>query len=103
SGIDAEAGRTKSRGELARMVDEIVRATLEEKKVTLSALTQRDLITSLLNSIVERAQRDAPAPKAAAPAAAPAAAAAAPRTGQVSASRASIEQAIPKIYPLVME
>ncbi|HJT07572.1 MAG TPA: CpaF family protein, partial [Stellaceae bacterium] len=31
------------------------------------------------------------------------AAAAAPRTGQVSASRASIEQAIPKIYPLVME
>src|SRR5690348_8685659 len=104
SGIDAEAGRTKSRGELARMVDEIVRATLEEKKVTLSALTQRDLITSLLNSIVERAQRDAPTPKAAAPAAAPApAAAAAPRTGQVSASRASIEQAIPKIYPLVME
>jgi pilus assembly protein CpaF len=99
--IDAEAGRTKSRGELARMVDEIVRATLEEKKVTLSALTQRDLITSLLNSIVERGQRDAPQPKAAAPA--PAAAAPAPRTGQVSASRASIEQAIPKIYPLVME
>ena len=101
SGIDAEAGRTKSRGELARMVDEIVRATLEEKKVTLSALTQRDLITSLLNSIVERGQREAPQPKAAAapaPAAAPAA-----RTGQVSASRASIEQAIPKIYPLVME
>src|SRR6185437_1464956 len=101
SGIDAEAGRTKSRGELARLVDEIVRATLEEKKITLSALTQRDLITSLLNSIVERAQREAPQPKAAAapaPAAAPAA-----RTGQVSASRASIEQAIPKIYPLVME
>jgi pilus assembly protein CpaF len=100
SGIDAEAGRTKSRGELARMVDEIVRATLEEKKVTLSALTQRDLITSLLNSVVERGQREAPQPKAAAPA--PAAAPAA-RTGQVSASRASIEQAIPKIYPLVME
>jgi pilus assembly protein CpaF len=99
--IDAEAGRTKSRGELARMVDEIVRATLEEKKVTLSALTQRDLITSLLNSIVERGQRDAPQPKAAAPA--PAAAAPAPRTGRVRAGRASIEQAIPKIYPLVME
>src|SRR5690242_13202511 len=83
SAIDAEAGRTKSRGELARMVDEIVRATLEEKKVTLSALTQRDLITSQLNSIVERAQREAPAPKAAAaPAPAPAAA---PRTTQVSA------------------
>ncbi|HKW54597.1 MAG TPA: CpaF family protein, partial [Stellaceae bacterium] len=56
-----------------------------------------DLITSLLSSIVERGQREAPQ-KGAAPAAAPA-----PRTGQVSASRASIEQAIPKIYPLVME
>jgi pilus assembly protein CpaF len=99
--IDSATARAKSRGELARLVDEVVRATLEEKKVSLSALTQRDLITSLLNSIVERAQRDAPKP--AAPAPAPAAAAPAARTGQVSASRASIEQAIPKIYPLVME
>ena len=88
------------------MVDEVVRATLEEKKVTLSALTQRDLITSILNSFAERS----PAPAAAAPAptapqhAAPSAPAQpAPRTGQVSASRASIELAIPKIYPLVME
>ena len=104
--IDATAARSKSRGELARMVDEVVRATLEEKKVTLSALTQRDLITSILNSFAERS----PAPAAAAPAptapqhAAPSAPAQpAPRTGQVSASRASIELAIPKIYPLVME
>src|SRR5216683_732751 len=101
--IDGATARAKSRAELARMVDEVVRATLEEKKVTLSALTQRDLITSLLNSIVDRAQREAPrreAPQHAAPAAP---AQAAPRTGQVSASRASIELAIPKIYPLVME
>jgi len=101
--IDGATARAKSRAELARMVDEVVRATLEEKKVTLSALTQRDLITSLLNSIVDRAQREAPqreAPRHAAPAAP---AQAAPRTGQVSASRASIELAIPKIYPLVME
>src|SRR3984893_18300637 len=98
--IDAATARSKSRGELARLVDEVVRAALEEKKVSLSALTQRDLITSLLNSIVERGQRDAP--KQAAPAPAPTAAPA-PRTGQVSASRASIELAIPKIYPLVME
>jgi len=97
--IDTATARSKSRGELARMVDEIVRATLEEKKVTLSALTQRDLITAVLNSIVERAQRESP--QQAAPAPAPAQAA--PRTGQVSASRASIELAIPKIYPLVME
>ena len=101
--IDGATARAKSRAELARMVDEVVRATLEEKKVTLSALTQRDLITSLLNSIVDRAQREAPqreAPQHAAPAAP---AQAAPRTGQVSASRASIDLAIPKIYPLVME
>src|SRR5712671_1913237 len=91
--IDGATARAKSRAELARMVDEVVRATLEEKKVTLSALTQRDLITSLLNSIVDRSQHAAPA----------APAQAAPRTGQVSASRASIELAIPKIYPLVME
>jgi pilus assembly protein CpaF len=95
--IDGATARAKSRAELARMVDEVVRATLEEKKVTLPALTQRDLITSLLNSVVDRAQREAPRQ------AVPAPAQAAPRTGQVSASRASIEQAIPKIYPLVME
>ncbi|HEX7968040.1 MAG TPA: ATPase, T2SS/T4P/T4SS family [Stellaceae bacterium] len=96
--IDGAAARTKSRAELARIIDEVVRATLEEKKITLSALTQRDLITVTLNSIVERAQKDAPP---AAPV--PVAAAPAPRTGQVSASRASIDKAIPTIYPLVME
>src|SRR5258707_14621877 len=96
--IDGATARAKSRAELARMVDEVVRATLEEKKGTLSALTQRDLITSLLNSIVDRAQRETPreAPRQAVPTPAQAA----PRTGQVSASRASIDLAIPKIYPL---
>ena len=97
--IDGAAARTKSRAELARIIDEVVRATLEEKKITLSALTQRDLITVTLNSLVEKAQKSAPQ---AAPAPVPAAAPA-PRTGQVSASRASIEKAIPTIYPLVME
>src|SRR5579864_7773345 len=58
--IDPAAARSKTRGELARLVDEVVRATLEEKKVTLSALTQRDLITSVLNSLVEKAPREAP-------------------------------------------
>src|SRR5260221_5292782 len=99
--IDGATARAKSRAELARMVDEAVRATLEEKKVTLSALTQRDLITSLLNSIVDRAQRETP--REAPPQAVPTPAHAAPRTVQVSASRASIDLAIPKIYPLVME
>jgi pilus assembly protein CpaF len=89
--IDSATARAKSRAELARMIDEVVRATLEQKKTALSALTQRDLITVLLNSVVERGQKEGPSN------AAPA------RTGQVSASRASIDQAIPKIYPLVME
>ncbi len=95
--IDGAAARSKSRAELARTIDEVVRATLEEKKITLSALTQRDLITAMLNSIVEMAQREAPAATPI-PAASPG-----PRPAQVSASRASIDKAIPTIYPLVME
>jgi pilus assembly protein CpaF len=98
--IDTAAARAKSRTELARKIDEIVRGTLEEKKATLSALNQRDLVTAMLNSIVEKTQREAP--PAPAPSVPTPAAPAAP-TAKVSASRASIDQAIPRVYPLVME
>jgi pilus assembly protein CpaF len=97
--IDIATARAKSRTELARKIDEIVRAKLEEKKATLSALNQRDLVTSILNGIIEKAQRDAPA---AAALSVPTPAAPAP-SAKVSASRASIDQAIPRVYPLVME
>jgi pilus assembly protein CpaF len=102
--IDSGAARTKSRTELARKIDEVVRATLEERKATLSALNQRDIVTTILNSLVEKAQREAPPPPALTQAQAQVpVAAVAPAPAKVSASRASIDHAIPKVYPLVME
>jgi pilus assembly protein CpaF len=102
--IDSGAARTKSRTELARKIDEVVRATLEEKKATLSALNQRDIVTTVLNSLVEKAQREAPSAPAQTQAQSQIPVAAAPPPpAKVSASRASIDQAIPRVYPLVME
>jgi pilus assembly protein CpaF len=102
--IDSGTARTKSRTELARKIDEVVRATLEERKATLSALNQRDIVTTVLNSLVEKAQREAPQPPALTQAQSQIpVAAAAPPPAKVSASRASIDQAIPRVYPLVME
>ncbi|HWI25521.1 MAG TPA: CpaF family protein [Stellaceae bacterium] len=88
--LDVAALRGKARGEIARQVDELVRSGLQEKQLTLSALTQRDLVTLLVNGIVERVKREA-------------AAAEPGRTGQAVGSRAAIDEAIPRIYPLVME
>jgi pilus assembly protein CpaF len=85
---------------LARKIDEVIRATVEEKKMVLSALTQRDLVTVMLNALVEKTQASA-APSTASSQVPVAAPARAPQ--QVSASRASIDQAIPRVYPLVME
>ncbi|HUJ98237.1 MAG TPA: CpaF family protein [Stellaceae bacterium] len=88
--IDTAALRGKSRAEIARQVDETVRAALQEKQITLSTLGQRDLITMLVNSVVEKMKREAPAGEAG-------------RAGQAVGSRAAIDDAIPRVYPLVME
>ncbi|HXZ01868.1 MAG TPA: CpaF family protein [Stellaceae bacterium] len=88
--LDAAALRGKARGEIARQVDEIVRTTLEQKQMTMSALNQRDLVTVLVNGIVEKQKRDA-------------AAAEPGRASQAVGSRAAIDEAIPRVYPLVME
>ncbi len=88
--IDGAAGRSKSRGEIARVVDEVVRATLAEKQLTMSTLNQRDLITLMVGNIIEKAKREAPAADA-------------QRSGQAVGSRAAIDDAIPRIYPMVME
>ena len=90
SAIDTAALRGKSRAEVARQVDETVRAALQEKQITLSTLAQRDLITMLVNSVVEKMKRDAPAGEGA-------------RGGQAVGSRAAVDEAIKRIYPLVME
>ena len=90
--IDVATARSKTRGELARQIDEIAQTTLEDNKLTLSALNQRDLVTVILNAIAEMVKRETPqAPPEA------------PRTGQAVASRANIDEAIPRIYPMVME
>ena len=87
--IDAAAARTKSRSELGKMIEEITRKTLEEKKITMSLLNQRDVITLMVNAIADRAKRDgSPGDQ---------------RGGQAAGSRAAIDEAIPRIYPLVME
>jgi pilus assembly protein CpaF len=66
-----------------------VRRALQEKQMAVSALIHRDLVTALVNSLVERMKREAPAEPT--------------RSGQAVGSRAAIEEAIPRIYPLVME
>ena len=88
--LDAAALRGKGRSEIARQVEEIVRATLEQKQMTVSGLNQRDLVTLLVNGVVEKQRREAPAPEPGRPA-------------QAVGSRAAIDDAIPRIYPLVME
>jgi pilus assembly protein CpaF len=85
--IDVATARSKQRGELSKQVEEIVRATLEEHKVTLSLLNQRDLVTALVNAILEKVKRDSQQAE----------------PGKTVGSRAAIDDAIPRIYPLVME
>ncbi len=93
--LNPETLRDKSRGEIAREVEEIVRATLEANAASVSALNQRDLVTTIVNTLMESARRAAaPPPEPAMPA---------PAGRQTVASRASIDEAIPRIYPLVME
>jgi pilus assembly protein CpaF len=88
--LDAAALRGKSRGEIARVIEEVLRTAIEQKKLTMSLLNQRDLITLLTGAMVEKQQREAPAEPGA-------------RTAKPSGSRAVIDEAIPRIYPLVME
>ncbi|HZB92474.1 MAG TPA: CpaF family protein [Stellaceae bacterium] len=87
--LDTAGLRGKSRAEIARRIDEVARTALQEKQMAVSALIHRDLVTALVNSLVERMKREAPAEPT--------------RSGQAVGSRAAIEEAIPRIYPLVME
>jgi pilus assembly protein CpaF len=85
----------KTRAELARQVEEILRHTLDENHVALSPLQVRDLITLLVNQLLDAGRSQAQATRAGESVA---------RNPSISAvSRATIDDAIPKIYPLVME
>jgi pilus assembly protein CpaF len=85
AGIDNAAARGLGRSELARQVEEIARKTLEAKNVGVSANDYRDLITTVVNAMSDTAR-----------------AAAVGDGGRGMPSRA-IDDAIPRIYPLVME
>jgi pilus assembly protein CpaF len=86
--LDPAAIRGKSRGEIAKLVEDIVRTTIEQKKISMSILNQRDLTTLLVGGVVDKQKRDEPSGSG--------------RT-QSAGSRAVIDEAIPRIYPLVME
>ena len=85
----------KTRAELARQVEDIIRRTLDENHVALSPLHLRDLTTLLVNQLLDAGRSQAAATRAGEAVA---------RNPSISAvSRATIDDAIPKIYPLVME
>jgi pilus assembly protein CpaF len=86
--LDPATARGKSRGEIAKLVEEVIRTTIEQKKISMSMLNQRDLTTLLVGTIVDKQKRDEPSGSG--------------RT-QSAGSRAVIDEAIPRIYPLVME
>jgi len=93
--IDLGGVPTKVRSELSRQVEEITQKTLDENHLALAPAQLRDLVTLLVNHLVEAARTR---PQQRPPAEAVS------RTSTVSAaSRASIDDAIPRIYPLVME
>jgi pilus assembly protein CpaF len=89
--FEAAAIQGKTRVELARQVEDILRRTLDENHVALGQLNFRDLSTVLVNQLLEAGRNTR-------------AAEAVSRNSSISAaSRATIDDAIPKIYPLVME
>jgi len=85
--IDLATARSKQRGELSKQVEDLVRGTLEQQKITMSLLNQRDLVTALVNALAEKVKRETQQPE----------------PGRTVGSRAAIDDAIPRIYPLVME
>jgi pilus assembly protein CpaF len=89
--FEAATIQGKTRVELARQVEDILRRTLDENHVALGQLHFRDLTTLLVNQLLEAGKNTR-------------AAEAVSRNSSISAaSRATIDDAIPKIYPLVME
>jgi pilus assembly protein CpaF len=85
--IDVASARSKQRGDLSKQVEEIVRATLEQNNLTLSLLNQRDVVTAIVNALMEKVKRESQQSE----------------PGRTVGSRAAIDDAIPRIYPLVME
>jgi len=85
--IDAIKAANQPRGELARSIEQIVTPFVEMHKLNLDAGQQRDLVTWFINDRIATG-KNAMTVKAAAPA---------------LSGRTNIEDAVPRIYPLVME
>jgi pilus assembly protein CpaF len=86
--IDAIKAAGQPRGELARSIEQIVTPFVDMHKLNLDAGQQRDLVTWFINERIATG-KNAATVKTPAPA---------PLSG-----RANIEDAVPRIYPLVME
>src|SRR5258708_28258233 len=85
--LESAAAQRRARDDVAREVEEIIGAALAERGLAVDPIDQRQLITVLLNGILDAGrQRQV--------------------TGQrppTMARRAGRDQAIPRIYPLIME
>jgi pilus assembly protein CpaF len=83
--INAAAALQRPRNELANEIEALAKTALAERHLALEPLDQRQLIAHLLNAVVDP-KRDARAAEK-----------------STFSSRASIDDAIPRIYPLIME
>jgi len=94
--IDPASLLGKTRVELAKLAEDVIKRTLEQHRLALPPAQYRDLVAAVINGLSETPQVQAQANRAAVEAVA--------RVSTISAaSRATIDEAIPKIYPLVME
>ncbi len=84
--IDAATALNQPRNELADEIEGLAKAALAERQLALEPLDQRQLVTHLLNAVIDPGKREG-------------------RSQEKSSysSRASIDEAIPRIYPLIME
>ncbi len=85
--LESAAAQRRSRDDVAREVEEIIGAALAERGLAVDPIDQRQLITVLLNGILDAGrQRQVTGERPA-----------------TMARRASVDEAIPRIYPLIME
>src|SRR4051812_49356486 len=95
--INAAAALGRSRGDVAREIEAIVAGVLAERRLVIDSMHRRDTVTALINGLLEKGRRDAAAT------AGNAGGSDKSGSGIVVASRASVDDAVPRIYPLVME
>jgi len=86
--LESAAAQRRPREEVAREVEEIISTALAERSLAIDPINQRQLITALLNGILDAGRQRA---------------AASGERPVTIARRASVDEAIPRIYPLIME